>query len=96
MADQPQRAEGIEINPVEDGYVVYDPNRDRVHYLNETAALVLELCTGEHAPGDIARILGEAFDLGESPASAVDACLEQLRNEGLIGAANGSEPPGLA
>jgi PqqD family protein of HPr-rel-A system len=96
MTDQPLRAEGIEINPVSDGYVVYDPSRDRVHYLNHTAALVLELCNGEHASADMARILREAYDLEEFPEESVQACIEQLRAEGLIELAStkGSRPSG--
>jgi hypothetical protein len=37
----PVAAPDLEINAVSDGYVVYQPGRDRVHYLNQTAALLL-------------------------------------------------------
>ena len=47
MSTAPQRTEGIEVVPTVDGYVVYHPDRDRVHDLNHTAALVLEFATGE-------------------------------------------------
>ena len=39
----PSREEGLEINIVDDGYVVYQPNRDKLHYLNHIAGLILEL-----------------------------------------------------
>jgi Coenzyme PQQ synthesis protein D (PqqD) len=66
-----------------DGYVVYDDQRDRVHQLNRTAALVLELCTGENTEADIARLLQNAFGLDSPPEEETQACLGQLRAEGL-------------
>jgi hypothetical protein len=46
MNPYPKPAEGMEINQVEDGYVIYPADRDRVHYLNHTAVPVLEGRTG--------------------------------------------------
>ncbi len=84
MSTAPQRTEGIEVVPTVDGYVVYHPDRDRVHYLNHTAALVLEFATGENSDSEITRMLQVAYDLAEPPAQEVRECLEQLRGEGLI------------
>jgi PqqD family protein of HPr-rel-A system len=88
------RSDGIDINPVEDGYVVYDPARDRVHHLNPVAALVLELCTGAYAPGDIAAELRGAFGPREPLDDHVGACLAQLRQEGLIQFTTNGPPSG--
>lgn len=84
MVDNPNRREDLEINPVADGYVVYDPDRDRVHYLNQTAAMILELCTGDQASADIAESIRTAYRLDGPIGEQVDACIAQLRNEGLI------------
>lgn len=84
MSAPPQRAEGIEVVSAADGYVVYDPGRDRVHYLNHTAALVLEFVTGENSDAEITRMLQVAYDLPEPPSQDVQVCLEQLRDEGLL------------
>src|SRR5690349_7964285 len=80
----PRRAADIEINPVPDGYIIYQPARDRVHYLNHTAVLVLELCTGRVRARDIPRLIRDAYDLPEPPADQVLACLETLSTEGLV------------
>lgn len=80
----PLRAAGVEIEPVADGYVVFHRARHRVHYLNHTGALVLELCTGENEPQDIALSLQRSYDLPEPPAAEVQSCLEHLRKEGLV------------
>ena len=81
---RPERVEGVEVSAVADGYVVYDPAKDRVHYLNHTAAVVLEFCTGENTVEEIVRLLQVAYELPEPPTREADECLAQLRQEGLI------------
>ena len=80
----PEPAPNLDVHEVEDGLVIYDLDSERVHYLNGTAALVFALCTGEHDDAGIATLVGEAFKLAEPPVAEVDACLVQLREEGLI------------
>jgi hypothetical protein len=81
----PKTTEGLEINAVADGYVVYQADRDRVHYLNQTAALILELCNGRNAAARFPELLQSAFDLPDAPAEEVEECLRTLRTEGLVG-----------
>ena len=80
----PRQSDGIEINKVADGYIVYQPSRDRVHYLNHTATIVLELCDGKNGLPEIAGLLQGAYDLEQPPESEVAACVQQLLSEGLI------------
>jgi hypothetical protein len=80
----PQRADELELNEVADGYVVYQPSRDRVHYVNHTAALVLELCTGANSVDEIERAIQVAYDLPEVPKDELDACFAKFYTEGLI------------
>jgi hypothetical protein len=84
LASRPRQAEGLELNEVADGLVIYHGGPERVHYLNRTASLVFELCTGEHSPEDIARLLGDAFSLVEPPSDEVRTCLDQLRSLGVV------------
>ena len=84
MMERPTRAPEVEINEVTDGFVVYDPVRDRVHYLNHIAALVLEFCTGGNTEDEIVHLLVACYDLPDPPTEEIGTCLEQLRNEGLI------------
>ena len=74
----------IEINEVEDGYVIYQSDKDRVHYLNHSAVLVLESCTGNNSVNEIVEIVQQAFELVESPEKGVKECLDSLVEEGLI------------
>jgi hypothetical protein len=77
-------SEGIEINKVADGYIVYQPDRDRVHYLNHTAVLLLELCDGKTKAAELPGLLGAAYELAEAPTGEVSECLAKLLEEGLV------------
>jgi len=74
---------GMEVNDVADGLVVFDPVAKQVHYLNNTASIVYELCDGNT---DTAGIVVEAAQLlsGQDWDSQVPECLEDLRMRGLI------------
>ncbi len=80
----PKQVPGLEVSEVADGLVVYQPDPDRVHYLNNTAAVVFELCTGENTHEQIAELLGRAFTLEHTPRQEVDTCLEYLSREGIV------------
>lgn len=84
VSDRPVKVDSVEVNEVADGCVVYDPGRDRVHYLNHTAAVLLELCTGLNSTDDLVRMLQSAYDLPHPPEAETRECLQQLRSEGLI------------
>jgi hypothetical protein len=79
-----QVVDGLDVNEVKDGLIVYDPARDRVHYLNATAAIVFVLCDGTLDEPGIAGELAEAYGLDRPVADEVRECLEGLRTEGLL------------
>ncbi|MFC1814328.1 PqqD family peptide modification chaperone, partial [Thermodesulfobacteriota bacterium] len=81
---RPKITDDIEINLVEDGYVIYQTAKDHVHYLNHTAAVVLESCTGNHSEEEIVQIVKQAFDLSEPPEKEVRDCLDSLLEQGLV------------
>jgi hypothetical protein len=80
----PVAVDGVEVIPTADGYVIYDEDRDRVHYLNHTAALVLEFCTGDNTVEEIVELLQRAYELPEPPDQEARDCVAQLRSEGLL------------
>ena len=83
MHDRPQKSEGLEVDEVEDGFVIFQPERDRVHYLNPTASLILELCDGTLTAAQIAELVAETFDLAAPPDEEVNEALATLEAEGL-------------
>jgi hypothetical protein len=82
--EAPLARSDVEVAEADDGYVVYDPARDRVHYLNHTAVLVLELCNGQNTEERIAAQLQRAYDLPEAPVQETRTCIESLVKEGLV------------
>jgi hypothetical protein len=82
--DQPSVIDGLDVNEVKDGLIVYDPERDRVHYLNATAGVVFTMCDGEHSGSQIAEVVSAAFELDGPPRAEVDRCLAAFANEGLL------------
>jgi hypothetical protein len=84
MREHPTRVEDIDLSEVADGFVVYHPERDRVHFFNHTAAIVLELCDGTKSDTDIVELVQQFYDLPAPPTEEVGECLAQLREEGLV------------
>jgi len=83
MNDVLVRAEGLDVNEVPDGYVIYQTAADRVHYLNKTAAIVFELCDGRGAEDIIARV-SQMFEVEGTADGDIEACIQSLLKEGLV------------
>jgi hypothetical protein len=82
--DRYRKTASFDQDEVVDGYVVYNKARDRVHFLNPTAAIVLELCTGRLTANEIAEVVERTFSLPQTPIGPVRDCLASLLSEGLI------------
>jgi hypothetical protein len=76
--------DGLDVNETEDGLIIYVPATDRVHHLNSTASVVLQLCNGTRTAAEIAAGVRDVFDLEVSPTDETDECLERLAREGLV------------
>jgi hypothetical protein len=78
------RTPELEVNEVPDGYVVYQSSKDRVHFLNPVAAVIFELCNGNHTTHDIRSILVEGYELSSFPDRDFETALGTMLTEGLI------------
>jgi hypothetical protein len=83
-ATHPAPVDGLEVNVVDDGYVIYQHANDRVHYLNATSALIFELCDGQADVATIAAGVADAFSLDEVPVASTQECVAQLLDEGVL------------
>ena len=81
---RPKQVEGLEISEFEDAFMAFQQGKDRVHYLNHTALLVLELCTGEHSVLEIAESVQSAFGLDELPEKDVEQILTSMVDAELV------------
>jgi hypothetical protein len=84
MTEMLVKAEGLDVHEVDDGYVIYQIARDRVHYLNKTAATVFEFCDGGRGPDEIIERVTQLFALDKTAHDEIAACIESLVNEELI------------
>jgi hypothetical protein len=78
------QARNLEVHNVPDGYIIYNPEQDRVHYLNKTAAIIFEFCDGAHAADDVVARVAMAFELPSSAHGEVRDGLASLVEEGLV------------
>jgi hypothetical protein len=84
MSEVLRKAEGLDVNEVPDGYIIYQNSRDRVHYLNRTAAIVFELCDGARGKVDVLASVNEMFELKSTADGEIEACIRSLLNEELV------------
>jgi hypothetical protein len=79
-----ERAPDIELREVTDGFVAYDAARDRLHFLNLTATMLLESCDGSIRARELPDLLAAAYRLEAPPVAEVESCLSRLLEEGLL------------
>jgi hypothetical protein len=84
MSEQVVQAANLEVHEVPDGYIVYQIDRDRVHYLNKSAAIIFEFCAGSRGRDDVVERVAKAFELGPSAHAEIRTGLDALVKEGLI------------
>lgn len=71
----------LAITTADDSYLVYDLDSCKLHRLNATAALILELCNGQRSIADISNILDPL--LQNNPISCID-WIKFATDEGLL------------
>lgn len=83
-ADRPERVPDLEVAEVSAGLMVRQPEPPRVHQLNNTAAVVFDLCDGRRTVAAIAGAVARAFDLDAPPLAEVTTCVAGLRQAGVL------------
>lgn len=84
LSSQPKIVEGLDLNELDDGIVIFSESTDTVHHLNHTAAVVLQLCDGTHDADAIAAFVAAAFGLTDPPLEETMDCLDALSRQGLV------------
>lgn len=82
------REERLVVQEVADETVVYDEQRNHVHRLNRTAALIWRHCDGQHSPAALARAAQAALAAAGTPAPITEEvvwlALDRLEKEHLL------------
>jgi hypothetical protein len=81
---RPRQAEGLQVNVMDDGYVIYQAAGERVHFLNVTAAYVFELCDGTRTFREIEEQTARDFRVADPAANLTGEITGRLVREGLV------------
>jgi len=84
VRDRPCAVEALDVTEVADGLVVYDPERERVHYLNASAAVVFTLCDGARDRSSIVEATTRVCGTDVISPRDVEACIAQLEDERVV------------
>lgn len=72
------------LEEIDNELLLYHPARTRAVYLNQTAALVWQLCDNERSVGEIVSLLEEHYPDSENIKNDVESTLQQLEDNGAI------------
>jgi PqqD family protein of HPr-rel-A system len=84
MAERLRHADLLQIHPVANGYVVRHPATGAVHHLNDTAALLFELCDGRSTADEVIGTVRKLYGLSAGALRTVRQGLGELRHHGLV------------
>lgn len=84
LPECPRRAEGVEVEPLANAFLVLHPGREDVRRVNATAALILGLCDGKTPVRELVASVQRAYRLLSAPTVAVVDFLIRAVDEGLI------------
>ncbi len=84
VSTHPSRRPDVTVTPAADGYLARVPGTPSVSWLNRTAYLVMQLCTGANDPAAISRAVAQAFALSSPPHEAVRDTIADLVTAGLV------------
>ena len=83
-AGPPRRPATLQINRLDDGCVVYQPDRERVHFLNRTAAAILYRCDGRREFREIESWVKKNLPARGDGRNMTGGVLRRFMAEGLV------------
>lgn len=72
------------LEEIDDELLLYHPAKTKAVYLNETAALVWQLCDGQRSVGEIVSLLEENYPESDTIGTDVQQTLQQLADNGAV------------
>lgn len=72
------------LEEIDDELLLYHPAKTKAVYLNETAALVWQLCNNERSVAEIVSLLEENYPESDTIRSDVEQTLQQLADNGAV------------
>jgi hypothetical protein len=88
MADEssvPVRRRGFRVQAMDGETLIYRHAMKKAIYLNESAAVIWQLCDGHRSIKEIANVLVDAYpDVGDDLAIDINETVERLHREGAL------------
>ena len=82
---KPRISDEVTVCDVDGEAVVYDPNGVQLHYLNHSAALVLDLCDGRSTIKQMAEAIADVYEVPVDEVEAnVRKTIRELRKRELL------------
>ncbi|HSH41281.1 MAG TPA: PqqD family protein [Arenicellales bacterium] len=72
------------LEEIDDELLLYHPAKTKAVYLNETAALVWQLCDSKRSVDEIVTLLEENYPESDTVRSDVEKTLQQLADNGAV------------
>ena len=84
--DFPERKAGYEAKDIGAETILHNEDGDEIHVLNATAALIWELCDGEHTRAEMEKALREEYAIadGMDVSADIERTLAVFRSKNLL------------
>lgn len=80
----PQANTEFNLEEIDDELLLYHPTKTKAVYLNETAALVWQLCDNQRSVAEIVSLLAENYPESDKIGEDVEQTLQQLVDNDAI------------
>ncbi len=82
---KPRKKDNLEIKEVEEDLILYDPLKDAVFLLNNTAKIMLEMCDGNFTVLEMVDIISETLNLDRRKVlEDLKKSLNELRKKDIV------------
>jgi len=84
MTQKPKKTDGLEITDTEAGFAVFDPKNGKVHFLNNTGVIILEICDGNHSIDEVVGMIESSYSVTDVTKEEIRNYIENLYHENLL------------
>lgn len=85
QTDKPKQRTGFQLEVLDGELLLYHVGSARIFCFNQTAALIWQLCNGEHTIAEIIEVLIEAYPQSKDDIAAqVEAALAEFLEQAVI------------
>ena len=85
LDDKPLKNDDCRMEELDDEILIYHPGNNKTLYINKSASIIWQLCTGEQTVADIIGLINDAYPTQPGNLEQdVIATLTELRENGAV------------